>query len=156
MDQKGWFFKSDTAVFWEGFWRLVLLRSLVLLTYIASLGGKERSLCTLPPTPQTCMPVHTDKHSHSWSAELSLSAPGRVSHSLHGLLPMRGAVSADSGKQTHPCAQPLGAVCFAVAVLVEETVAAHIRCPLLVKCQWSNSCIYVPSESQISHSLRQG
>lgn len=43
---------------------------------------------------------------------------------------MRGAVSADSGRQTHPCAQPLVAVFFAVAVLVADRVAAHVRCPV--------------------------
>lgn len=75
-----------------------------------------------------------------------------------GICPMMGAVSGDSGRQTHPytSAQPLVAVRFAVAVLVKSRVAAHVRCPLLVKWQWSNGCIYVSSASQISHSLRQG
>lgn len=63
---------------------------------------------------------------------------------------MTGSVSADSGRQTYPPAKPPAAVCFAVAVLVEGRVAARARCPLLVKWQWSNSCIYVPSASQIA------
>lgn len=41
--------------------------------------------------------------------------------------------SADSGSQALPCAQPLVAVHFAVAVLVEDRREVHVRCPLLVK-----------------------
>lgn len=74
-----------------------------------------------------------------------LFAPGRVSCSLHvHFCLMRGSVLIHSGNNTQPLAQPLVAVGFATALLVKSKVAAHVRCPLLVKWQWSNDYLYVP------------
>lgn len=67
--------------------------------------------------------------------------PGGFSIACMCICLMLGAVSIDSGKQTHPPAQPLVAVCFATALSVESRVATHLRCPLLVN--WQRS-IYVP------------
>lgn len=104
------------------------------------------SLSTLPPTPQMCMHVHTQTRSLTLAVQscpqrlpsrslCCVSAPGRVSHRLHVHLPNDRHCLIDSGKQTHPRAQPVVAVCFTAAVLVESRVATRVRCPLLVEQQ---------------------
>lgn len=144
MDQKANFKKCDTAVFWEEFWKRIAEG---YLHPYRRKGKVPLHILTCPTDLHVC--AHRQAQSVLECRTLSLLLGGSSMVCMDICLMM----GADSGRQTHPPAQTLVAVHFAVTVLAEDRVAAHIRCALLVKWQWRNSCTCDPSASQISHSL---